>query len=93
MNMVFFHDCIAERIENCASAVLSVAACDPAQFQALLGRICAEQQDATVRGRLEAALQRLLAGNTWSLDRASRIRFRNQIKVFMQDVRVFLHTR
>eukprot|EP00250_Pteridium_aquilinum_P028115 c36611_g1_i1 orf=157-3681(+) len=92
LQYLLFEDYSHELVEPASDALLPLILCNTALYQRLAQDLLEGQQNLMLQSRLTAAFHMLITGNqvTSSLDRANRRRFRENLYLFLAEVRGFL---
>ncbi|BBN15665.1 exportin-4 [Marchantia polymorpha subsp. ruderalis] len=95
MQFLLFEDYSNELVEPAADALLPLILCNTGLYQKLAQELLEGQKNAILQSRLATAFHVLLNSNnvSSSLDRNNRRRFRENLYLFLSDVRGFLRTR
>jgi hypothetical protein len=95
LHILLFEDYSSDIVEPAAGALLPLILCEHALYQKLGHELLAGQSDADMQNRLATALHTLLASNGvgLGLDRMNRRKFRQNLQVFLAEVRSFLRTK
>lgn len=95
MQYLLFEDYSNELVDPAADAVLPLILCNTTLYQRLAQDFLEGQHNVILQSRLTAAFHMLISGNqvTSSLDRANRRRFRENLYIFLAEVRGFLRMR
>ncbi|KAJ7517651.1 hypothetical protein O6H91_21G033100 [Diphasiastrum complanatum] len=95
MQFLLFEDYSNELVEPAADALLPLILCCTSLYQRLTQELLEGQQNMVMHGRLALAFHNLSTANrvSTSLDRTNRRRFRQNLYVFLSEVRGFLRTR
>ncbi|MCO5598035.1 hypothetical protein L7F22_052124 [Adiantum nelumboides] len=92
LQYLLFENYSNELVEPASDALLPLILCNPVLYQRLAHDLLEGQHNVMLQGRLAAAFHMLMTGNrvTASLDRANRRRFRENLHMFLAEVRGFL---
>ncbi|KAI5070172.1 hypothetical protein GOP47_0014515 [Adiantum capillus-veneris] len=92
LQYLLFENYSNELVEPASDALLPLILCNPSLYQRLARDLLEGQHNVMLQGRLAAAFHMLMTGNqvTSSLDRTNRRRFRENLHLFLAEVRGFL---